>query len=298
MKPFLKWAGGKRQIMNYIKPYIEQNLQTGNRYYEPFVGGGSVFITLEQANCVINDLNSELMNCYNVIKKNPKELINILKIHQENHHKDVEYYYQVRKVDRDESIFNQMSDIEKAARMIYLNKTCYNGLYRVNKKGYFNTPKGRYVNPNIVDEDNILNLHKFFNESKVTIRNTSFAEAVKDASKGDFIYFDPPYDYEDSGFTKYVKEGFEFEDLKNLKTLCDNLINKGCFVLISNNATNRVIDLFDSKNYEIVALAKYDLEELDVRRFIGAKAEDRKIVKEVLIYGRKKSDISSSKLNK
>lgn len=289
MKPFLKWAGGKRQIMNHIQPYIDNYLEVGSKYYEPFVGGGFVFISLERDNCVINDLNEELMNCYKTVKTNPNALIEKLKIHEKLHHENANYFYEIRNLDRNISSYQRMSDVEKAARTIYLNKTCYNGLYRVNRKGFFNTPKGRYKNPNILDADNIIELSNYINKKNVVIKNETFKEAVKDASKGDFLYFDPPYDYEESGFTSYVKEGFTFDDLMELKKVCDKLISKGCKVLISNNATERVLKLFDSKNYSIVAVEdiKYEKEEINVRRYIGSKSSDRKFVKEVLIYGHK-----------
>jgi len=289
VKPFLKWAGGKRQIMNHIQPYIDNYLEVGSKYYEPFVGGGFVFISLERDNCVINDLNEELMNCYKTVKTNPNALIEKLKIHEKLHHENANYFYEIRNLDRNISSYQRMSDVEKAARTIYLNKTCYNGLYRVNRKGFFNTPKGRYKNPNILDADNIIELSNYINKKNVVIKNETFKEAVKDASKGDFLYFDPPYDYEESGFTSYVKEGFTFDDLMELKKVCDKLISKGCKVLISNNATERVLKLFDSKNYSIVAVEdiKYEKEEINVRRYIGSKSSDRKFVKEVLIYGHK-----------
>jgi DNA adenine methylase len=287
VKPFLKWAGGKRQIMEHIKKYVDNHYLPNATYYEPFVGGGSVFITLEISNSVINDLNPELMNCYRVIKESPNELIEMLKKHAVKHNEDENYFYKVRVLDRNIDQYNKISAIEKAARTIYLNKTCYNGLYRVNSKGFFNTPKGRYKNPNIVDEQNIHELSDFFNKSNVVIKNMGFSEAVKAASSGDFLYFDPPYDYEVEGFTKYVKEGFSFENLKDLKNICDELIDKGCKVLISNNATERVINLFKSDNYEIEVISRYKINELDVRRYISGKAKGRKLVKEVLIFGHK-----------
>lgn len=289
MKPFLKWAGGKRQIMDSIQPYIENNLKAESRYYEPFVGGGFVFISLERDNCVINDLNEELMNCYEIIKNNPKSLIEKLKLHEKLHHENINYYYEIRKLDRNVDEYKLMSKVERAARTIYLNKTCYNGLYRVNRKGFFNTPKGRYKNPNILDEDNIMELSNYLNSKNVIIRNVSFLEAVQDAVEGDFLYFDPPYDYEETGFTSYVKEGFSFSDLEELKVVCDKLISKGCKVLISNNATDRVLKLFDSKNYSVVVVKglRYDKKMIDVRRYISSKSSNRKLVREVLIYGHK-----------
>ncbi len=285
MKPFLKWAGGKKQIMKYILPYMEKHLGEESTFYEPFVGGGSVFLALKRSNCVINDLNQELMNCYQVIRENPDELIKLLEIHESNHKIDDEYFYKIRILDRDRETYEVLTNVEKAARTIYLNRTCYNGLYRVNKKGLFNTPKGRYKNPRIVDKNNILEISDYLKKNNIILKNEDFTQATSDAKEGDFVYFDPPYDYDGNGFTSYVKEGFTYNDLEKLKASCDILIGKGVKILISNNATDRVLKLFDSQNYKIVALAKYEKEEIDVRRYIGSKITNRKVVKEVLIYG-------------
>lgn len=279
MKPFLKWAGGKRQLLPYIKEYINNDVLEGVRYYEPFIGGGSLFFHLEHEDSVINDLNEEIINCYKVIKNSPKKLIKLLKVHQENHCK--EYYYNIRSLDRNES-FHSMTDIEKAARTIYLNRTCFNGLYRVNKEGQFNTPMGRYVNPLICDEKNIQEISKFLKKNNIQIRCCDFVSSVKDAKAGDWIYFDPPYDYEENGFVGYVKEGFTHDDLQRLKELCDVLIEKGCQILVSNNDTKFVRDTFSSKNYEII----YTTKKIKANRNINSNGSKRKKVDEVLIHGR------------
>lgn len=279
MKPFLKWAGGKRQLLPYIKEYINEDILNGVKYYEPFIGGGSLFFHLHHGDSIINDFNSEIINCYKVIKKSPYELINQLKIHQNNHSK--EYFYYIRSLDRNGEL-EKMSNIEKAARTIYLNRTCYNGLYRVNRLGYFNTPIGRYANPLICDEKNILEISKFLRENKTIIRCCDFADAVKDTNAGDWIYFDPPYDYEDGGFVEYVKEGFSHADLKRLKLTCDELIAKGCQILLSNNDTKFVRDTFNSKNYEIV----YETKIIKANRNINSNGSKRKKVDEVLIHGK------------
>lgn len=292
MKPFVKWAGGKRQIIDRILPYIQAHLKDDSKYYEPFVGGGSVFLRLNQKNTIINDLNSELINCYRVIKTQYKKLIEELEKHQQKHFQNEEYFYEIREMDRDIELYKKMSNVEKAARTIYLNKTCYNGLYRVNKKGFFNTPKGKYKKPNIVDAENLKELYFHLRKNHIQIRNLSFEKSLIDSSKGDFVYFDPPYDYEDTGFTKYVKEGFGHNELILLKETCDNLIAKGVKVLISNNATKRVLSLFDDERYEIIDPTTgktfnklYKHEKIDVRRTINAVSNGDNIVKEVLIFG-------------
>lgn len=279
MKAFLKWAGGKRQLLPYIKNYINEEALNGVKFYEPFIGGGSLFFHLEHGDCVINDCNGEIVNCYKVIKKSPRKLIEQLRLHQEKHSKD--YFYRIRSLDRNGEL-EKLSNIEKAARTIYLNKTCYNGLYRVNRQGQFNTPIGRYVNPLICDEENILEISSFLKNNRVLIRCCDFAEAVEDARVGDWIYFDPPYDYESSGFVGYVKEGFSHADLERLKLTCDTLIERGCQVLLSNNDTQFVRETFNSDNYEIV----YETKIIKANRNINSKASKRKKVDEVLIHGK------------
>jgi len=279
VKPFLKWAGGKRQLLPYIKKYINEDVLNGVKFYEPFIGGGSLFFHLQHGDSIINDFNGEIVNCYKIIKKSPRKLIEQLKIHHKNHSK--EYFYQIRSLDRNGEL-EKMSNIEKAARTIYLNRTCYNGLYRVNRSGHFNTPMGRYANPLICDEENILEISKFLKKNKTTIRCCDFADAANDATAGDWIYFDPPYDYEDGGFVGYVKEGFSHADLERLKLTCDELIARGCQVLLSNNDTKFVRDTFSSDNYEIV----YETKIIKANRNINSKGSKRKKVDEVLIHGK------------
>ncbi len=302
MKPFLKWAGGKGQLLPYIIPKIRQYITPQARFHEPFVGGGAVFIKLNHKRVHINDLNRELINTYKVVKFEPGPLIEKLKEHAASHSET--HYYRIRALDRDKGKFQKMTRIERAARTIYLNKTCYNGLYRVNREGKFNTPIGYYENPNIVDEDNILAVSDYLRRNRVKITNLSFKSAVRNAVKGDFIYFDPPYDYSDKGFTTYTRQGFNHYDLDDLKECSDALIHKGCYVLISNNDTEYVRTLFDDNNYEIDTLpatnhtVSYDIEEIPANRTINSKGDGRNKVQEVLIFGRKKQEIPTSKLSR
>lgn len=285
MIPFLKWAGGKRQLLNIIIPIIKKNLKQENTYFEVFVGAGAVFLELQHHNVIINDSNTELMITYQNIKTHPKELLKKLSEYKEKHDKD--FYYKIRALDRDLSVYKRISDVEKSARLIYLNKTCYNGLYRVNSKGQFNTPIGKYENPKIYDENNINQISQYLNTAHVEIKNMDFVDAVQKAKRGDFLYFDPPYDYEEQGFAHYQKEGFGVYDLNRLKETCDHLINKGCHVLISNHATTRVLSLFNNDNYEVIDV-NYEIHRINVKRYIGSKVEQRKMVGEVLIHGYKK----------
>lgn len=279
MEPILKWAGGKRLLIPHIVKYInvDEMKKNNNKYYEPFIGGGSIAFHLELNNTIINDSNAELINLYKVVLTTPEQLIEKLKEHQSNY--DVNYYKKVRKLDRLKK-YEKISDVDKAARLIFLNKTCYNGLYRVNSQGHFNVPMGRYENPDIVCESKIVNLHNLLKNKNFIIRNMDFCDAVADAVAGDVIYFDPPYDYEEKGFTSYNSNGFSKDDLNRLKALCDNLIEKGCKVIISNNDTKYVNNLFCSDNYSV--------EHIETNRFINCDGKNRKKAKEVIIYGYKR----------
>lgn len=279
MEPVLKWAGGKRQLIRQLVSYINLDSLNGHRYYEPFIGGGALAFSLEYSDVVINDSNKELINVYEVIKKYPNELILELKKHEAKHSKD--YYYKIRELDRNIEEYKKMSNIEKAARIVYLNKTCYNGLYRVNSKGFNNVPIGRTTsrNPDIVMESRIITLSNYLNNNNVIIRCGDFKKAVQDANAGDIIYFDPPYDYEKEGFKAYVKTGFTHDDLKRLSKTCDDLISRGCIVIISNNDTKFVRQCFSSSSYKI--------NEVVTKRYINCNGEKRTLAKEVIIYGKK-----------
>jgi len=284
MKPVLKWAGGKRQLSKYLTKYINLEKIGKATYFEPFFGGGYLFFMMAPNKSVINDLNEELINVYLSIKNDPSKLIELLSDHEKRNSK--EYFYKIRNFDRMPNL--ALSNVQRAARTIYLNKTCYNGLYRVNSSGQFNVPFGNYKNPKILDKENILDIHNFMVKSNVKITNLDFDSAVKKAKKGDIIYFDPPYDYEDQeGFVNYIKEGFTREDLVRLKNTCDNLIKKGCLVLISNNDTKFVRSLFKGDNFEIV----YETQNIYANRTINSNVKMRKNAKEVLIYGKYKSGI-------
>ena len=201
-RPFLKWAGGKRQLLPILTSFIPKKYDT---YYEPFVGAGAVLFALQPEKAVINDNNKDLINCYIVIRDNLDELITDL----EKYKNEEECFYRIRDLDRNESFFD-MSPIEKASRTIYLNKTCYNGLFRVNSQGHFNVPFGKYKNPKFVDVEVLKSIQQYLIKNSVTILNCDFEEAVKDAKKGDFIYFDPPYHpiSKTSSFTGYSVNGF------------------------------------------------------------------------------------------
>ena len=287
MKPVLKWAGGKRQLIDVISTYINEETIGDGTYYEPFFGGGFVFFHLQPKKAVINDFNKEIVNVYKTIKNHPRQLIALLQEHTQNN--TVDYFYQIRALDREEEYTRRgfFTNAQKAARTIYLNKTCFNGLYRVNSKGQFNVPYAYYNRPTICDEENILEISEFLKEAEIKIRCCDFEKAVSDAQAGDYIYFDPPYDYEkEDGFVGYVKEGFTHDDLLRLKKVCDELINRGCKVLISNNDTTFVRETFRGDNFRIV----YETKEISANRSINCKGNKRKNARELLIYGRRNEE--------
>ena len=273
-KPFLKWAGGKRQLLPTIKEYLPANYQ---EYYEPFIGAGALLFSLQPKKCTINDTNIELVNCYQVIRDNPEELINLCQQHQENNTK--EYYYQLREQDR-QADYDKRSAVEKAARIIYLNKTCFNGLFRVNSSGQFNVPYGKYKNPTIGDPAVIKAISLYLNNANVSILNGDFEDAVSKAKKGAFVYFDPPYHplSDTSSFTGYSMNGFGEAEQERLKQLCDRLTEKGCQVLASNSAAPFIKSLYSSSHYEIV--------EVKATRAINTVSSKRGRINELLIHNK------------
>ena len=291
MKPFVKWAGGKRQILERIGNFINGSLDGRSinsiTYFEPFLGGGAVLFDILPEKACVNDLNSDLINAYRVIKsKDYQQLIEELREYQiryNNEDRD-ELYYNTRQLDRIPAVWNRMTNVQKAARMIFLNRTCYNGLYRVNSSGYFNTPMGRYRNPLICDEKNLSEIHDYLSSNKITILNGSYEDCIKKAKDGDIIYVDPPYDYEDDdGFTKYQMSGFTFDDFVRLKKACDAALRKGAYVIISNNATERVLRLFyDDPNYQVFS---YETNKFETLRSINCKGDSRKNGYEAIFWG-------------
>lgn len=269
MKPIIKWVGGKRQLLNEI---IKRVPQEYNCYYEPFIGGAAVLLFLEPENAVINDYNKELTNLYKVIKRSPKKLIELLEIHKTNNSSD--YFYKLRNLDRTDE-YKKLSATERAARLIYLNKVCFNGLYRVNSKGEFNSPYGKYVNPSIYSTEDIMSFHDYLKKNNITILTGDFEEAVKDAKEDDFIYFDPPYAplSATSSFTSYSDVGFSAQDQCRLKNTCDELNKKGVKFLLSNSNCEFITDLYKD----------YIIEFVDAKRSINSDAEGRGKIKEVLV---------------
>lgn len=268
--PVVKWVGGKRQIIDEIITYVPDSFST---YYEPFLGGGAVLFELQPKKAVVNDVNEELMNIYEVIKDNVDELIEGLKRHKIKN--DKAYFYEIRELDRDREQYNLLTPVERASRIIYLNKTCYNGLFRVNKSGEFNAPFGNYKNPNIVNETTLRTVSAYFNKAKIRFTCQDFEDALKWSRKGAFVYLDPPYDpvSETASFTGYDKGGFDHNEQIRLKKTCDKLNKKGIKFLLSNSATDFIMDLYQD----------YKIEVIQAKRAINSKADRRGNVDEVLV---------------
>jgi len=267
LQPFLKWAGGKRQLLPILKTKVPKKY---NRYYEPFVGAGALLFETQPKKAVINDINSELINCYKVIKEDLDDLIQDLSQHKN----EKEYYYSVRDQDRSDDYLN-LSDIKKASRIIYLNKTCYNGLFRVNSQGQFNVPFGKYKNPKIVDEIVLKAINHYLTNNSVEIRNLDFEDALSDARNGDFVYIDPPYDpvSDTSSFTGYSIDGFGKEEQKRLKSVFDSLDERDCKVMLSNSATPFILDLY--QDYHRITV--------EAKRNINSVADGRGKIDEILV---------------
>ena len=267
--PFLKWVGGKRQLMPSIVEHLPQNIND-YKYIEPFIGGGAVLFNLQPKNAIINDFNEELINVYQVIKDNLDELIADLKKHKN----EAEYFYSIRSLDRNGE-FKKLTAVQRASRVIFLNKTCFNGLYRVNNAGEFNSPFGRYKNPNIVNEPTLKAVNKFLNSNNIEIISGDYSEILKNADKKCFVYLDPPYHpiSESSNFTGYVQGGWNIYDQVDLKTACDELHKKGVKFLLSNSSAEFIKDLY--KDYKITIVK--------ANRAINSNGADRGEVDEVLI---------------
>lgn len=267
-KPFIKWVGGKRQLLSELQRYLPENITD---YFEPFIGGGALLWTLapqQLRSLTINDYNAELMNAYQVVRDKPQQLLASLAQHRNAE----EYYYQLRALDRQDD-FLRRSAVTRASRFIYLNKTGYNGLYRVNSKGQHNVPFGRYANPTLADADTIYACSAFLQQVKLmqgdfdAIRPLLTAEA--------FVYLDPPYApvSATANFTSYTDKGFDQGMQLRLKELCDYIDSIGAQFMLSNSAAPLVYELY--QDYHIV--------EVQATRAVNSKASGRGKVTELIV---------------
>lgn len=263
--PIVKWVGGKRQLMLEL---LKNMPETYNRYFEPFIGGGALFFELQPQNGYISDMNEELINLYTVVRDDVYELIDALNKHKVSK----EYFLKIRNLDRTEK-YNKLSDIEKASRFIYLNRTCFNGMYRVNSQGQFNVPFGNYKNPRIVDAENLINCSNLLKNTEICCAD--FSKILNKVQKCDFVYFDPPYVplNETSSFTSYTKDGFDLDMQFKLRDVCDKLDSMGVMFMLSNSDTKLVNELYSN----------YEIKKVFASRAINANGNGRGKITEVLV---------------
>ncbi len=273
---FVKWAGGKGQLLEQFKPLFPKKM---NNYLEPFIGSGAVFFHIIQnfkpKKIIISDINEELINTYKIVKSDVEKLIIELKQHKEYHlAKGKPYYLAIRATNP-----NDLPALERAARFIYLNKTCFNGLYRVNSKGGFNVPMGSYKNPDIIQEERLRIVSKLL--KNVTIKVMSFEKILNLAKKGDFIYFDPPYYPLENkkSFTTYTKDSFMEKEQELLAEIFKKLDKKGCSVMLSNSDTKFIKDLYP----------KYNINFVQATRMINCNGDKRGKINEVVVTSYKVS---------
>ena len=267
--PFVKWAGGKRQLLNQIRERMPENY---NNYYEPFVGGGAVVFDLLPKNAVINDINKALINTYRQICNSPDEFLGIInQLDLEMWEDGKEYYYSLRERYNDKLILEEY-DVELSALFVFINKHCFNGLYRVNSKGLFNVPYNNSRKKS-VDEESIYAVSSYL--KNITIMNGDFQTACDTAGRGDFIFLDSPYaPLNPTSFESYTKEGFDIESHRRLADLFDRLTDRGCYCMLTNHNTELIRELYGNKGYRIDVVS--------VKRMINSDASNR-IGKEVII---------------
>lgn len=267
--PFVKWAGGKRQLIPQIRERMPEQF---NNYYEPFVGGGAVIFELLPENAVINDINKALINAYQMICRHPQEFLQeINRLDAEMWEDGKEYYYSLREHYNDKLMKDEF-DVELAALFVFINKHCFNGLYRVNGKGLFNVPYNNSRRSS-VDEQSIMEISEYLRN--VTIISGDFEAACEGAGAGDFVFIDSPYaPLNPTSFESYTKEGFDIESHRRLAVLFDELTARGCYCMLTNHNTELINELYGNKGYTIDVVS--------VKRMINSDASNR-VGEEVII---------------
>ena len=269
--PVLKWVGGKRQLLSALTPLLPKKITT---YCEPFVGGGALLFHLQPKIAYVNDINTELILVYTVIRDNVDELIRAL----EGFKNESEAFYSVRGWDRDKEQYAALSDVQKAARILYLNKTCYNGLFRVNNAGEFNSPFGNYRNPNIVNAPTLRAVSAYLNASTIHLSSGDYGDVLRTLPRGSFVYLDPPYDplSDTSSFTGYSAGGFGRPDQMLLRDRCVELTARGIKFMLSNSNTD-FIQLLYSNNPNL------NIKIVNAKRAVNSDATKRGDVEEVVV---------------
>ncbi|MBQ9479411.1 MAG: DNA adenine methylase [Selenomonadaceae bacterium] len=277
IRPIVKWLGGKRQLLDDLIPLIESIRPRGSVYVEPFLGGGAVLFGLQPSRAIVNDLNSDLINVYETVRDRTDALIERLKEHELNHCK--EYYYAVRSWDRSED-YRSMSAVERAARLIYLHRTCYNGLYRVNKSGHFNVPIGRYEHPTIVSEQSIRAVAEYLQRNDVTLCNEDYRAVTARLDGNIFVYFDPPYQplSQSSSFTSYTDQNFLYDQQLELRDLCCELRARDIPFVESNSDCDEIRSLYEG----------FEIETVRATRALNSVGSKRGAINELLIYYRRR----------
>jgi len=267
-KPFIKWVWWKRQLISQFQNLFPKEF---NNYHEPFLGAGAVFFAIQKKYSYLSDINEELINAWLVVKNNPIELISLLKTFKY----DKDFYLQIRSWDREKNWKEKYSNIERAARFIYLNRTCFNGLYRVNSKWQFNVPFWKYKNPDFVQEENILNVSKLLNKTQAKIEVASFEKVLENANSGDFVYFDPPYDTltKTANFTNYTDDWFGKEWQVKLAEVFKKLDKMWVKVMLSNHNTPFIRELYKWFKFDIVK----------ARRNVNSKWNWRGEIEEIVV---------------
>ncbi len=259
--PVLKWAGGKKKLVPELIARMPDDV---NRYFEPFLGGAALFLSLQPAGAVLSDINAELINLYTVIQDDVEALI----VDLQRHRYEKEYFYATRATDP-----RGLTPVERASRTVFLNRTCFNGLYRVNRKGQFNVPFGRYTNPRICDEPRLRAVHDAM--QGITIAHLPYAEAVESAKDGDFVYFDPPYDpiTKTANFTAYTRHAFGPQQQRELRDTFKKLGERGVMCMLSNSDTPFIRELY----------GEFRIDTVMASRAISRSASGRKPVREVIV---------------
>lgn len=278
MDPIVKWAGGKRRLVDEIISLFPDDYEE-RRYHEPMIGGGAVFFHLEPKEGSINDINEHLMRFYRIVRDKPEKLIERAKEHEY----DEDYYYEARdRYNQDESL----SPVERVALFLYFNKTGYNGLWRVNSDGEFNVPFGNYSDPTIVDEDAIYSASRVLKDVK--IYEQDFDYIIDEAREGDIVYFDPPYQpvSETADFTEYTKGGFDVDCQKRLHHACKELNKEGVIFVLSNSYAKPVREMYENTD-------EFWVEEVEARRYINCKGDGRSPVKEILAHNMNEGEKAS-----
>ncbi|MBQ8349276.1 MAG: DNA adenine methylase [Ruminococcus sp.] len=269
VKPVLKWAGGKTQLLGQLTFLMPTEEIT--TYCKPFLGDGAMLFSIQPGIAYVNDINVGLMNVYNIIKYFPEELIAELNSYENT----AKFYYVIRELDRDAKKFAALTAVEQAARFIYLNKTCFNGLHRENRQGQFNVSYGKYKSPDFVNAEGIRAVSQYLNAANIYFTSMDFLEVLKNIPAGSFVYFDPPYDpvSETANFTGYTRYGFTSDDHIRLKQCCDELTAREIKFMLSNSNTDFIRQLY----------AGYHITEVSARRAINCNGDGRGVVTELVI---------------